>query len=147
MARPGPAELELAALAHRLWCERMAALGWRSGPTYDEERRTHDALVPFEELGPVDQRSTALGVPGTEIVEMLRDIPGYTRGVSREFALQELRFGLHVTFTGNRREQGTVESWEADPDWPGCVRSITVRWESGEVIVHPAAECEVARVE
>ena len=62
MNAPAASTDELAAMAHRLWCEHMTDTGWRFGPAYDPEARTHDALVPFGRLAPHDVRSTRAGV-------------------------------------------------------------------------------------
>jgi len=35
---------------HEHWCRRREAQGWRFGPVYDVERKTHPLLVPFSEL-------------------------------------------------------------------------------------------------
>ena len=139
------ADLELAELAHRLWCQGMIAEGWSPGP-FDAAKKTHDALVKFEDLDIVDRHSTVIGVESLEIVDRLRAVVDYPRGDDREFCAGELSVGLRVGFSDDADQLGTVLSWEEDSKWPGCLRTITVRWDSGEVNVHGAAEREIRRL-
>jgi hypothetical protein len=145
MGSPRQVELDLAAIAHRLWCEEMISEGWRPGP-FDLDKHTHDALVAFDQLGVIDRHNTVVGVDSLEIVEHLRSVVEYPRGDDREFAAEELSVGLRVAFADEPGIFGTVEAWEEDPQWPGCLRTITVQWDSGERNVHAAAERELRRV-
>jgi hypothetical protein len=139
------AELELADLAHRLWCQEMIAKGWSPGP-FDPAKKTHDALVRFEELDIVDRHNTVLGIESPELIDRLRSAVEYPREDDREFARGEVSEGLRVGFSDAEDQFGTVISWEEDPDWPGCLRTITVQWDSGELNVHAAAERELRRL-
>jgi hypothetical protein len=139
------AELELAELAHRLWCQEMIAEGWSPGP-FDPVKKTHDALVSFEGLGVVDRHSTALGIESLELIDRLRSVVEYPRGEDREFSRDEVSVGLRVGSSDEPDQFGTVLSWEEDPHWQGCLQTITVRWDSGEVNVHAAAERELRRL-
>ena len=141
MARPHPVEIELAHLAHRLWCEEMIADGWTPGP-FDPALRTHDALVTFDQLAEVDRHSTTIGVVSLDLIDHLRSVPFYPRGRERELVPADLTLGVRVISNDEPDQLGTVRSWEVDPDWPGCLSTITVAWDSGEVNVHAAAERE-----
>jgi hypothetical protein len=147
MAHPHPIEFEIAALAHRLWCERMNAKGWTYGAEYSAARRMHDALVPFSSLSSRDQRDTVLGVMSLELIDSLQEMVDYPRGPDRELSTDELRVGMRVMPPDNAVEYGTVLSWEPDPDWPGSVLTIRVRWVSGDIIDHPAAGREICPAE
>lgn len=120
---------ELAALAHALWCAHMAREGWRYGPAFDHDARTHDALVPFHQLQPHDARSTRAGIMAEEIERQLLELVEYPRGVDREFAANEMRVGLVVedVHTG---APGSVSSWTVGAD--GALISIMVQWADGE---------------
>lgn len=143
MAKPHPAELQIAALAHQLWCERMIAQGWRPGDGYDRAARIHDALVPFAQLRIQDKRDTALGVIALELIDTLGQVPDYVREGDGELMVAQLSKGMRVAFADEPSSQGTVISWVEDKDWPGFVETIAVRWDSGEVNEHAAAEREL----
>ena len=57
----------LAEAAHEVYCEGMKARGYKFGPTRDDRRKTHPALVPFADLSPELKEANRLNV---------RDIPG-----------------------------------------------------------------------
>jgi hypothetical protein len=86
-----------------------------------------------------------LGVRCEELVDRIRDVAEYPRGPDREFSVAELCVGMRVTSNLQPGPCGTVETWEADPEWPAMLRTITVRWDSGEVNEHVAAERELMR--
>jgi SAM-dependent methyltransferase len=46
---------EIAPAAHRCWCKRMLAEGWRPGQRLDPKARTHDTLRPYRDLLPEDR--------------------------------------------------------------------------------------------
>jgi hypothetical protein len=57
---------KLAEAAHDVFCEEMAAKGYRRGPATDDRLRTHSALVPYAELPPEEQelnRGTVRDIP------------------------------------------------------------------------------------
>jgi hypothetical protein len=121
----------------------MTSEGWSAGAVHDPAARTHDALVPFERLRPVDRRHTTLGVMAEEVMRVLADIPEYARTPCPELGEDDLRLGMRVTFMGDVAQQGSVTGWDIDPDWPGCVVVIRVRWDSGENHEYAAAEREL----
>ncbi len=143
-------ELEVAAAAHRCWCDHMAAHGWRYGPRYDEAARTHDALRPFEALDRHDRRLTLAAVRATELVRLLAAAVDYPRGPDREFTVEEMRVGLPVAMVpapgeeAAEGERGVVESWETDKE--GELRLIRVRWPEGELSEHYPGARELRRV-
>lgn len=143
-------ESEVAAVAHRCWCDRMAAHGWRYGPRYDEGERTHDALRPFEALDRHDRRLTLAAVRSMELARLLAAAVDYPRGPDREFTVEEMRAGLPVAMIPAPGEEeavadrGLVESWETDEE--GDLRLIRVRWPGGEVSEHHPAAREVRRL-
>ncbi len=143
-------ESEVAAAAHRCWCDRMAADGWRYGPRYDEAARTHDALRPFEALDRHDRRLTLNGVRAMELARLLAGAVDYPRGPDREFTIEEMRAGLPVAMVpapgdeGVESDRGLVESWETDAG--GALRLIRVRWPDGELSEHHPAARELQRV-
>ncbi len=147
MATPLACELELAEIAHRLWCQRMIAAGWTPGTRFDERARTHDAIVRFPELTAVDRRNTALGVVASDLASTLQTIADYPRGADREFCESEMHVGMRVGSADDPTQFGTVIGWTLDADWPGCLTLIAVEWDSGERVDHVAAERELRRLE
>ncbi len=141
---------ELAAIAHRLWCEEMTAASWRRGPAYDEAERTHDAMVPFEELSRHDRRLAIRAVEYSEIADELVRLISYPRGPDREFAVEEMRPGLQVAMVpgpdevASEADRGLVESWELDGE--GELSLIRVRWPDGELSEHHPIARELRRV-
>lgn len=120
---------DLATLAHRLWCESMRRSGWRYGPAFDEDARTHDAMVPFDQLAPHEARSTRMAIVSETIEEHLLALMEYPRGPDREFAADEMRVGL-VVEDSDTGEPGIVQSWTFAVD--GALDLIVVRWADGE---------------
>jgi RyR domain len=143
-------ESEVAAAAHRCWCDHMAAAGWQYGPRYDEAARTHDALRPFAALGRHDRRLTLSAVRAMELARLLAGAVDYPRGPDREFTVEEMRAGLPIAMVpapgdeGVESDRGVVESWETDA--AGDLRLIRVRWADGEVAQHDPAARELRRV-
>ncbi len=143
-------ESEVAAAAHRWWCDHMAADGWRYGPRYDEAARTHDALRPFEALDRHDRRLALNAVRAMDLARLLAGAVDYPRGPDREFTVEEMRAGLPVAMVPTPGEEeaeadrGVVESWETDAE--GDLRLIRVRWPDGEVSEHHPAARELRRV-
>lgn len=146
---PSPTILKLAAIAHELWREQMLRDGWKHGPAFDRERRTHDALVPFERLSPQDRRHACLGIECAELERQLVFTIVYQRGPDREFAAEELRPGLEVGLCdpaqpdGLSGIRGVVERWQADAQGELV---IFVRWSTGELSEHLACERELVRL-
>lgn len=141
--------IELAAVAHRLWCEDMVTDGWRHGPRFDEAERTHDALVPFDQLGRHDRRHAVLAVECSGIAERLADLIDHPRGPDREFTTEEMRTELPVTLSPRQgeaapAERGAIVSWETDEG--GDLRLIRVRWSDGDLSEHHPAARELRRV-
>jgi hypothetical protein len=140
----------VAAAAHRQWCERMAAEGWHRARAFQEHLREHDALVDFSELSPED-RFEALDAARSAL-ETLTDELCYPRGPDRPFSVIELRKGLKVMPGRNVEIQGcgpdaigVIEDWSVDPA-TGRVRTVMVRWPSGDTIEHESEMGELKRV-
>lgn len=131
----------LARVAHDLWLAHMKAEGWTPGQRYDEAARTHDALVPFENLDPRDRRCLLAGVRAEGLEELLLRAVDYPRGAERELGVGEMRRGLTVT-DGGGEARGSVESWETDAGGR-LLELIRVRWEDGEVTEHYPPEGEL----
>lgn len=142
---------EVAAVAHRCWCEAMARSGWRPGP-YDERARTHDALRPFGSLDPEDRRLALEAIRDLGLVRVLEEAMDYPRGPDRRFAASEMRAGLPVAIVpapgapicAAGGDRGVIESWELDAD--GALRLIRVRWPGGELSEHAPEARELRRV-
>ena len=134
--------LKLARVAHEAWCERMFEEGWRPGTAFDPATRTHDAIVPFEQLSPVDRRAAYLGIATADIVREVEEACQYTRGADRELGVEDVRIGMRVLSCDTPPETGSIESWEEDSNFPGTLDSVRIRWDSGEVIDHAASERE-----
>lgn len=135
------AAVALARVAHELWRTEMAKEGWRYGPTFDESKRLHDALVPFDELHPTDKRWTRTCLDEVA-AELLAGVE-YPRGDDREFVPEEMIVGMRVGCTEGD-DEGTVQSWVVTPE--GCLDTITVRWDDGEVTEACAEERVLRRV-
>lgn len=141
----------LTRLAHEYWRRRMGAAGWRPGRRYDEAQRTHDALVPFDELSAHDRRLARVAVRAREIEPLLEDAVDHDRGPEREFAPEEMKVGLPVAWARNLRFDdpaiaaltGEIVSWEVGAD--GGLSLIRVRWADGEVSEHLPSERELRR--
>lgn len=133
---------KLARIAHETWCDRMIQDGWRAGTEFDANARTHDALVPFDQLDAIDRRSTYLGIATADIASEIEKACQYTRSEPRELGTCDMHVGLRVRSCDTPTEIGTVESWEEDRNFPGTLNSIRVRWDSGEVVDHAAPERE-----
>lgn len=140
-------EWKLARLAHEEWCARMKNEGWRQGTTFDAEEHLHDALVPFDELSPADRRSVYIGIVASDITELVYQACDYPRGETRELTTADVRTGARVQHTDEPSEFGHIETWQEDPNFPGALNWIRVRWDSGEVIEHAAPEREIRLVD
>lgn len=46
--------------AHKSWMERYLSMSWVYGETYDPKAKTHPDLVPYEELGQLEQDKDAV---------------------------------------------------------------------------------------
>jgi hypothetical protein len=136
-------EWRLARVAHEYWCERMIAEGWRPGPAFHAESRTHDAIVPFDELGPIDRRSVYLGVLAADCADEIRKVVDYSRGRDRELGVLDMANGQAVTHADAPDERGIIVAWAEDEAFPGALKTITVKWDSGETHQYAAAEREI----
>jgi hypothetical protein len=110
----------------------MRASGWTHGREFDPAAHTHDAIVPFEELLPADQHSVVSEVMTGDLLESLTTLPQYGRGHERELTASDVRVGTRVVYRDEVAEKGTIVNLQLDPNWPGCLEAITVRWDSGE---------------
>lgn len=143
MSDPQTLIFKLARLAHETWCERMLEDGWRPGATFDPGVRIHDALVPFEQLGPIDRRSAYLRIVVAEIAGEVENACQYSRGPTRELSVADMRIGLRVRLYDSPSEIDTVVSWEEDHRFRGALNTIRVCWDSGELVDHAAPEREL----
>jgi hypothetical protein len=139
----------LASVAHDLWRRQAEEDGWRHGP-YSEQARTHDALVPYDQLSEFDRHRLRISIECLELEDELRRSVDHDRGPSREFCQDELRVGLLVQLTGPFGEgpveaEGTVENWEPGPD--GSLEVIRVRFTDDDCIEYYPSQCELRRVE
>jgi ryanodine receptor 2 len=55
----------LARHAHDVWARLRLEQGWRWGPTRDDARREHPALVPYEDLPETEKQADRETVLGT----------------------------------------------------------------------------------
>lgn len=141
----------LARLAHDKWRERMLREGWGYGPSFDEGRKTHDAMVPFEDLSRHDRRMAIEAVRALEIEPMLEGAVEHDRGPNREFSAEEMAVGLRVGWARHIRSEdpaeaemeGEIVSWELAG---GNLVLIRVRWSDGVVQEHPPSERELHRL-
>ncbi len=141
----------LADAAQTLWCRHMESLGWKLGPL-NPSLRTHDALVPFDRLGPHDRRRLLDAVAGLELEPVLLQAVDHQRGPDREFTLEEMRPGLEVAYAETApedpsgpdlaKERGVIESWDARGGLLECVR---VLWADGALVEYHPAERALRR--
>lgn len=141
---------QIASVAHDLWRRDLEQEGWRHGPVFDEERRIHDAMVPYRDLCPFDQRQVRIGVECLELEGALLRNVEHARGPSREFRVEEMRRGLPVQLTGPFGEgpaeaEGEVEGWKPGPD--GSVETVRVQFTSGELVEYLPSQRELRRME
>lgn len=134
---------DLARIAHALWCRKMVACGWMYGETFSPEKRTHDALVPFDRLSLHDQNNAVLIIQSEGFESKLERAIDYPRGPDRQFIPSEMRVGLPVGWAAGVKladplrdpstEIGTIDSWEIKS---GELSVIRVRWPGGELLEH-----------
>ena len=140
---------QLAAVAHLCWCASMQNQGWRYGPAYDPDHKTHDALIAFERLPGKDRDATVFAVRSADVERYLATLVFYPRGPERPFEVGELRDGLPVGLAKDLdpvgSERGTVIGWKVGPD--GALQEIRVRWSDGSEQVHHPSERELRRLE
>jgi hypothetical protein len=75
----------IASVAHDLWRRNLERQGWRLGPVFNGEQRIHDAMVPYSNLSPFDQREVRIGVECLELDRGLLRSVEHVHGPSREF--------------------------------------------------------------
>lgn len=141
---------QIASVAHELWRRNLEREGWRPGPRFDADKRIHDAMVPYRELSPFDQRQVRVGVECCELDEELLRSVDHVRGPSREFRVEEMREGLPVQLTAPFGDdpveaQGTIEKWEPGPE--GSVETIHVRFPDGDLVGYCPSQRELRRIE
>ncbi len=145
---------QIAAIAHRLWCERMKSEGWRYGDRVCIDDRTHDALVPFDRLSEADQIAARRSVQCMELEHRLAEEISYARGPNRDYVLEDMKVGLRAVFCPDFRppamervpqnERGEVEGWEC---LDGELESVRVRWADGSCGEYAANSGELARLD
>lgn len=141
----------LAHLAHDLWRRRMRRKGWRYGPSFDEGRKTHDAMVPFDALSRHDRSMVIEAVRALDIEPLLERAVDHDRGPEREFSAEEMAVGLRVGWAGGIRFEdpseaemtGEIVGWELEGEDLALIR---VRWSDGEVQEHLPAERDLRRL-
>lgn len=101
----------LASIIHDLWRESLADDGWTYSGTFSEEARTHDALVPFASLAPLDRRDM-IELAQTWADTLVAEVE-YQRGDDREFAASELVQGMPVGWS-DRVRSGSGDSTSDD---------------------------------
>lgn len=136
---------QIARQAHAAWCGKMIREGWTPGEEYSPMGRTHDALVPFEQLSRRDALA-ALRAAEFDGADLLASIIDYRRGPDRDFTLEEMRVGLAVICVDDDPPiRGEVTDWVSDER--GQLMTIIVRWTDGAVSEHPAFAGELARAD
>ncbi len=143
---------DLTRIAHELWRLRLIGEGWRLGP-YRPECKTHDALVPYEELSRGDRLVLRSHVSDEHIEQVLTDDLRYPRGPDRPFLIEDMVIGLEVVFRDRDlparledvpfHHRGRVINWTAHTG--GELSNITVRWNNGEVSEYDPWLRELAR--
>lgn len=59
---------------HGSWMQAYVAMGWSYGDTYDPDRKTHPDMVPYAQLGQLEQDKDAVFVALCEIArQWIRD--------------------------------------------------------------------------
>jgi hypothetical protein len=111
---------DLARVIHELWMARRQRDGWRPGP-YCPVRKTHDALVPFEQLSRRDRLALTSLIEAEELEEGMGQSIEYYRGPTRPILMEEIHEGFEVAFCDDcpanvdeRTPRGKVISWESD---------------------------------
>ena len=62
---------------HAAWVVAYLKMGWVVGDEYDRERKIHPDLVPYDELGQLEQDKDAVFVALCEIARLwIYDLPG-----------------------------------------------------------------------
>ena len=120
----------VAAVAHDCWVAQMRSDGWSYGPSYDAERKLHNAMTAFDELSDDDQRTAMLCARVEELGSTLAGAMDYPRGPSRPFFLHEMREGRRVVLTHDPQLAGAIVGWEAAD---GALDTIRVRWDDGAI--------------
>jgi hypothetical protein len=143
---------DLARVAHELWRRAMKADGWKRG-AFSPERRTHDAMVPYDELPRPDRLALHLRLVVNELANRLVETVEYPRGADRPFVIEEMQRGLEVALSDefgparlgdvHEKHRGKVESWEVGTD--GELSLITVRWGDSEVVSYDPWERALTR--
>lgn len=142
----------LAAIAHACWCAKLLGEGWRLGP-YNPPGRTHDSLVAFESLDPLDRQSAVDSVRALDLEGLLARAIEYDHGPAREFTLKEMVKDLEVVWADapatpgidSAADRGRIQSWNVDAS-TGRLSLIQVRWADGSLSEHFPSQRELRRV-
>lgn len=68
---------------HGSWMQAYIGMGWRFGETYDREAKTHPDMVPYTQLGQLEQDKDSVFVALCEIARLwIRDEPDNGRSTS-----------------------------------------------------------------
>lgn len=66
----GPGRSESPEELHGSWMQAYLTMGWRYGETYDRQAKTHPDLVPYAQLGKLEQDKDAVFVALCEIARL-----------------------------------------------------------------------------
>lgn len=148
----------LAATIHDLWREGLAREGWKAAGQFSEEARTHDAMVPFNQLDAGDRQEVLL-LAQTWADKLAGEVE-HPRGDDREFTKEEMVVGMpvawaermRVTYTDPARRGtdpsdviGHVTGWTVSHDG-ATLESIRVAWPDDYVSEHLPVMRELRRV-
>jgi len=143
---------QLSEFAHLVWCDRMRAEGWRTGPQYNSARRIHDAMVPYRDLAPGDRMHTRVAAQASGVLELLARCIHYPRGLDAATPIEQLAVSRHVRLIKSDRVEGievkrddigVVEQVEREE---GRVVRVAVRWPSGDQTIHGEDDGDLALV-
>lgn len=143
---------ELCRVTHLCWREKRAREGWQYGIKHDDTSRTHDAIVPFDELTKRDLHVLGVAVKAEEVERFLANIVEYERGPERLFMIEDMRQGMRVGMSksdgsfDDSEILGAVTGWDADAD-TGELESIEVRWDDGDTMRYHPEVRELRRID
>jgi hypothetical protein len=66
----GPDRCNSPQILHEQWMEAYAKMGWKYGPEYEGEAKTHPDMVPYEELGQLEQDKDSVFVAMCDIARL-----------------------------------------------------------------------------
>jgi hypothetical protein len=66
----GPERSDSPEALHESWCEAYVKMGWVHGAEYSVRRKTHPDMVPYEDLGQLEQDKDSVFVALCEIARL-----------------------------------------------------------------------------